>query len=195
MTSLFFIVLVLYVLTYVKLKHEQLAAEKQQKATEEQLRKIQEIQAAVKELPRQYFAYDSTYKRFSLVKNIEFELQQDIIRPQYIGYLLGVGRSIQNLINTLNSKYSNMDIKYVVVIEGMASRDNYPDNYSLSYKRALALLNLWQEHNIRLDQSVCEVQIAGSGIGGIGRFRGKEEYRNQRILIQVVPKIGTIKIE
>jgi hypothetical protein len=30
---------------------------------------------------------------------------------------------------------------------------------------------------------------------GIGRFPSKEEYKNQRILIQIVPKIGEIKIE
>ena len=66
MTSLFFIMLVLYVLTYLKLTN-------QQKATEQQLNKIKEIQNAVKELPREYFQYDSIYKRFSLVQNIEFE--------------------------------------------------------------------------------------------------------------------------
>lgn len=50
-----------------------------QKATEQQLSKIKEIQAAVRELPKEYFSYDSIYKRFSLVRNIEFEPQQDII--------------------------------------------------------------------------------------------------------------------
>jgi N-glycosylase/DNA lyase len=63
MTSLFFIMLVLYVLTYLKLTN-------QQRATEQQLNKIKEIQAAVKELPQNYFQYDSIYKRFSLVQNI-----------------------------------------------------------------------------------------------------------------------------
>ena len=62
MTSLFFIMLVLYVLTYLKLTN-------QQRATEQQLNKIKEIQAAVKELPQDYFQYDSEYKRFSLVQN------------------------------------------------------------------------------------------------------------------------------
>lgn len=188
MTSLFFIMLVLYVLTYLKLTN-------QQRATEQQLNKIKEIQAAVKELPQDYFQYDSIYKRFSLVQNIEFERGQDIIKPMYEQYLIDVGVSIKDLISNLKSKYVQQDIKYVVVIEGMASNDNYFDNYPLSYKRAWAVMKLWQRENVMPDQSVCEVQVAGSGTGGIGRFPHNEEFKNQRILIQIVPKIGEIKLE
>lgn len=188
MTSLFFIMLVLYVLTYLKLTY-------QQKATEEQLNKIKEIQAAVTELPREYFAYDEVHKRFSLVQNIEFERGQDIIKDGDTQYLINVGESIRRLINNLKAKYVNQDIKYVVIIEGMASDDAFVDNYPLSYKRAWAVMKLWQDENVMPDQSVCEVQVAGSGTGGIGRFPSEEEVKNQRILIQIVPKIGEIKIE
>ena len=188
MTSLFFIMLVLYVLTYLKLTN-------QQRATEQQLNKIKEIQAAVKELPQDYFQYDSEYKRFSLVQNIEFERGKDIIKPIYEKYLIDVGVSIKDLISNLKSKYAQQDIKYVVIIEGMASNDNYIDNYPLSYKRAWAVMKLWQRENVMPDQSVCEVQVAGSGTGGIGRFPNNEEFKNQRILIQIVPKIGEIKLE
>lgn len=188
MTSLFFVMLVLYVLTYLKLTN-------QQRVTQQQLNKIKEVQAAVKELPRKYFAYDSVYKRFSLVQNIQFAQKSDVIREGDIQYLTNVGKSISNLIDTLKTKYAGQDIKYVVIIEGMASKDNYPDNYTLSYKRALAVQNLWYERNIRFDQTICEVQVAGSGTGGIGRFPRNQETRNQRILIQIVPKIGEIKVE
>lgn len=188
MTSLFFIMLVLYVLTYLKLTN-------QQKATEEQLNKIKDIQAAVKELPKQYFQYDSIYKRFSLVQNVEFQNGKDIIKPTDENYLINVGNSIRNLINKLKTKYAKQDIKYVVIIEGMASNDNFSDNFPLSYKRAWAVLKLWQSKNIMPDQSVCEVQVAGSGTGGIGRFAPKDEFKNQRILIQIVPKIGDIITE
>ncbi len=188
MTSLFFIMLVLYVLTYVKLTN-------QQKATEQQLKKIKEIQAAVKELPKEYFQYDSVYKRFSLVHNIEFQSGQDIIKPNDKQYLINVGISIKNLINNLKKKYNNQDIKYVVIIEGMASNDNFRNNYPLSYLRAWAVMKLWQRAYIMPDQAVCEVQVAGSGTGGIGRYPIIEEYKNQRILIQIVPKIGELKIE
>jgi len=188
MTSLFFIMLVLYVLTYLKLTN-------QQKATEQQLNKIREIQSAVKELPKEYFVYDSIFKRFSLVRNIEFEPREDIIKEKDIQYLVDVGNSIRTLIQTLKNQYANQDIKYVVIIEGMASSDNYLDNFPLSYKRAWAVQKLWQQRGIMPDQSVCEIQVAGSGTGGIGRFPGTEERKNQRILIQIVPKIGEIKIE
>lgn len=188
MTSLFFIMLVLYVLTFVKLTN-------QQKATELQLKKIKEIQAAVKELPKEYFKYDSVYKRFSLVNNIEFKAGQDIIKPTDKQYLINVGVSIKDLINKLKKKYSDQDIKYVVIIEGMASLDNFKNNFPLSYLRAWAVMKLWQRVNIMPDQTVCEVQVAGSGTGGIGRFPTTEEWKNQRILIQIVPKIGELKIE
>ncbi len=188
MTSLFFIMLVLYVLTYLKLNY-------QQRATEQQLNKIKEIQAAVKELPKEYFQYDSIYKRFSLVQNVEFEKGKDRIKPKYEKYLIDLGLSIRNLIDTLKFKYAQHDIKYVVVIEGMASKDNFNDNFPLSYKRSWAVLKLWQEKKIILDPNVCDVQIAGSGTNGIGRFSANEENKNQRILIQIVPKIGEIKIQ
>ena len=175
MTSLFFIMLVLYVLTFVKLKI-------QQQATEEQLNKIKEIQNAVKELPAEYFVYDPLYKRFSLNKNIEFEPRQDIINETDIGYLVKVGEAIYNLIETLKVKYAGQDIKYIVIIEGMASKDSYFDNFPLSYKRAWAVKKLWAQYNIILDQSVCEIQIAGSGTEGIGRYATNEETKNQRIL-------------
>lgn len=57
----------------------------------------------------------------------------------------------------------------------MASNDNFIDNFPLSYKRAWAVQKLWEQHEIMSDPSVCEVQIAGSGTGGIGRFPNREE--------------------
>lgn len=188
MTSLFFIMLVLYILTFLKLTN-------QQRVTEQQLNKIKEVQAAVKELPKDYFQYDSIYKRFSLVQNVEFETGLDVIKPHYKDYLIQVGNSISQLINKLKTKYAGQDIKYVVIIEGMASNDRYTENFPLSYLRAWAVLKLWQSSNIELDPGVCEVQVAGSGTGGIGRFPVSEEYKNQRILVQIVPKIGEITIE
>lgn len=195
MTALFFIMLVLYVLTYLKLSNERRIIEREKKVTEQQLNKIKEIQAAVKELPKEYFQYDSIYKRFSLVQNVEFEKGKDIIKPNDKEYLIDVGNSISKLINDLKTKYAQQDIKYVVIIEGMASNDNFSDNFPLSYKRAWAVLKLWQKQNIELDPTVCEIQVAGSGTEGIGRFPHKEEFKNQRILIQIVPKIGEIKIK
>lgn len=186
MTSLFFIMLVLYVLTFVKLKM-------QQKATEEQLKKIKEVQASVKGLDKNYFQYQPIYKRFSLKEQIQFDENEAVIKPEYHNYLNNVGRSIKNLIDDLKVKYPNDNIQYLVVIEGMASSpgDSFA-NYVLSYKRALSLFQHWQKNNIIFDDRTCEIQIAGSGEGGIGRFSG-DDTRNQRFLIQIIPKIGDIK--
>lgn len=185
MTSLFFIMLVLYVLTFVKLSN-------QKNASEQQLKKIQEIQTAVKSLPSQFFTYDEKYGRYSLSRNINFETMKDVINEDDKIYLKDVGESISDLINELKVKYKGQDIRYVVLIEGMASKDYYIDNYQLSYRRALAVKRLWQSEGIILDPAVCDVQVAGSGVEGIGRYPKKEEAKNQRILIQIIPKIGKI---
>ena len=84
------------------------------------------------------------------------------------------------------------DIKYLILIEGMSSSDNYKNNYLLSYARAWAVKKLWDTNNIDLDPSICEIQISGSGPGGIGRYPKNEDKKNQRILIQIIPKIGNI---
>ena len=187
MTSLFFIMLVLFVLVIAMMK-------RQQQATEQQLKQILDIQSAVKELPKEYFAYDSIYKRFSLIQNVEFKVNTDELRNRDDEqYLVKVGQSIKKLIDTLQIKYQNQDIKYVVLIEGMSSSDNYKDNYPLSYHRAWKVKKLWDEHDIYLNPNVCEIQISGSGTGGIGRYPTEQHQKNQRILIQVIPKIGTIE--
>lgn len=189
MTSLFFVMLALYILTVAVLRN-------QQKATEEQLNKIKEIQNATKALPEEYFQYQPEYKRFTLKTQINFSAKSSRIPSSDYEYLIGVGRSIQKLVDTLKVKYKNTDIKYLIVIEGMASKDNYRNNYQLSYERALALYDFWNDKRvqIKLDPSICEVIISGSGVGGVGRFeKQSEEYKNQRFLIQIIPKIGKIE--
>jgi outer membrane protein OmpA-like peptidoglycan-associated protein len=187
MTSLFFIMLVLFVLTIAMMK-------RQQKATVEQLKRIVEIQNSVKELDKRYFYYQDEYKRFSLKKQIQFDPAKSTIKPEYKEYLLEVGRNIESLIKRLQTKYQNNDIKYMIIIEGMSSNDNYKYNDELSYQRALSLLKLWNQNSIYFDPTFCELQIAGSGTKGVGRFEGvKNEYKNQQFLIQIIPKIGKIE--
>jgi hypothetical protein len=187
MTSLFFVMLVLFVLTIGYLQY-------QKNATEKQLQKIQELQTAVQQLPSQYFEYQPKYKRFGIKEQIRFPRGEDKIPVEYRDYLINVGHSIFRLIYTLNSdpKFRGLDIKYLIVIEGMASRDNYPYNFELSYKRALSLYRLWKSKGILLDPKICEVQISGSGTEGIREYYGKEEYKNQRFLIHIIPKMGKI---
>ena len=183
MTSLFFVMLVLYVLTVVALQY-------QQQATREELRKIKEVQNATKQLDKAYFQYQPLYKRFALNRQIQFPVGRSTIPTADAPYLRGVGLSIKRLIDRLQSKYRNQNIKYLIVIEGMASRDGYGLNDELSYQRALALRRFWLRENIMLNPDICEVIVGGSGEEGVGREQ--PERKNQRILIQIIPKIGTL---
>ena len=219
MTSLFFIMLLLFVLAAGGMYLEKENAEKEKKATEEQLRKIEEIQEAVKQLPTQYFEEDIDNHRWTLKKEFSpaFEERDDnILVKNDTAKLNEVGRSLINVINQLNNlketpQYKDMNISYLLVIEGMASRDKYSDNDGLSYRRALSLYYLWQKHGISFEESQCEVQISGSGIRGIRpynteyyealkrgdenpdvKFDAQEEKRNQCIIIQIIPKISSI---
>lgn len=186
MTSLFFIMLVLFVLAVAMMKKKAIANERE-------LDKIKEIQNSVKELDTRYFSYQEEYKRFTLKKQIQFDPAKSDIKEEYESYLLDVGKNIEALVARLQTQYKNNDIKYMIIIEGMASNDLYKDNDGLSYRRALSLLKLWDKNNIHFDSNFCELQIAGSGTRGVGRYRGKSEMKNQQFLIQIIPKIGKIE--
>ena len=205
MTSLFFLMLVMFVLTIISLRNSILEAERLRQVSEEQLRNVQQIQEAVNQLPADYFEEDASNQRWILKKayspsfnaaDFDIRVLNDTTR------LIEVGESLMGVINKLNMmkdnpKYKDMDITYLVVIEGMASKDSYFDNDALSYKRALSLYYLWKRNGISFEKSQCEVQVSGSGIRGRGRFnddgdKPDEEVKNQRIIIQIVPKIGNI---
>ena len=212
MTSLFFIMLLLFVLASGGMYLDK-------EATEEQLRKIEEIQEAVKQLPTQYCEEDKENHRWTLKKEFSpafKERDANIYALNDTAKLVEVGNSLIEVIKKLNylketSKYKDMNISYLVVIEGMASRDNYYDNDGLSYRRALSLYYLWKKNGISFEQSQCEVQISGSGIRGIrpyntdyynavrlgdsdadSKFNLQEEKKNQCIIIQIIPKISSI---
>lgn len=205
MTSLFFIMLVMFVLTIVSLRNSLIEAERLRRISEEQLKALQQIQEAVNQLPTDYFEEDSTNKRWILKHSYspKFNAKDYDIRVlNDTTSLIEVGNSLMGVIENLNQmkndpKYKDMDITYLVVIEGMASKDNYYDNDALSYKRALMLYYLWKRNGISFEKSQCEVQISGSGVRGRGRFNADgqhshDEVRNQRIMIQIVPKIGNL---
>ena len=205
MTSLFFLMLVMFVLTIISLRNTILETERLRQVSEEQLRNVQQIQEAVNQLPVDYFEEDATNKRWILKKSYSPSFRAadyDIKVLNDTTKLIEVGSSLMGVIKQLNimkedPKYKDMDITYLVVIEGMASKDSYYDNDALSYKRALSLYYLWKRNGISFEKSQCEVQVSGSGIRGRGRFNSdgnnpEEEVKNQRIMIQIVPKIGNL---
>ncbi len=162
------------------------------KVNEQQFNTIKEIEAAIQELPEDLFEYDHVYKRYQLKRQIQFEIGSDIIvNLDDVYYLNRVGTEILSLVEKLQDKYKDKDIRYVIIIEGMASKDDYYDNDRLSYQRALSVSKLWKRNGIIFNENICEVQISGSGIGGIGRDT-LNEAKNQRILIQILPKIGKL---
>lgn len=201
MTSLFFIMLTLFVLVIVLLH-------KRMEATEKQLEEIKKVEASTKELGRtKYYAYRPEYKKFVL--NVWC----------YFGQLKSGLADLQT--NTQDLRNAGMEIeqflarnknnKYLLIIEGQASR-NSPQwtecNYRLSFQRALTLMKFWKDI-CRIDFGAnCEIQIAGSGDGRYNfgytggenterfkeldatlmRERGDKEKYNQRFIIHVIPK-------
>ncbi len=201
MTSLFFIMLTLFVLVIVLLH-------KRMEATEKQLEEIKKVEASTKELGRtKYYAYRPEYKKFVLNVRCYFdELKSGLADLQTNTQdLRNAGMEIEQFLAR------NKNNKYLLIIEGQASR-NSPQwterNYRLSFQRALTLMKFWKDI-CRIDFGAnCEIQIAGSGDGRYNfgytggeyterfkeldatlmRERGDKEKDNQRFIIHVIPK-------
>ena len=166
MTSLFFIMLVLFIVCVVKMKGINDQLDKEVNAKEEQLRKIEELNNSIKEIDNKYFAYDEQFKRHTL-KDIEVSFNTyssniyDIEQEQ-LDKLLKAGLAIAHFMNSAKSKIP--EAQYMLIIEGQSSKDYYTRNYELSYERALALIKFWSSNGIEFDSlGNCEVLISGSG--------------------------------
>lgn len=189
LTGLFVVMLVLFVLSYKLLSDSK-------KATEEELNKIKEIQKISESLPQKFFEYQKEYKRWTLKRPIQFANNSHIIPITDYEYLMEVGDSLLQMLTSLQKTYEKDSLKYLIILEGMSSKVGIdPDPNNLSYRRAKSLFEFWQKNKIIFDPDVCEIMIAGSGTAGIGRYVFDpplylEERRNQRILVQVVPKIS-----
>jgi outer membrane protein OmpA-like peptidoglycan-associated protein len=195
-TSLFFVMLVLYVITFVVLKQEQ----NKYKADAERLRKLQNIENAVNKIDTNYFAYRPEYKKHILkvkvqfpkgssnIETLEYQNRVDLVRA---GAILG------NLILKMNEEYADQNIKYLVIVEGQASQSGETDaNYKLSFERALSLLNFWKNQDVNIGEGRlenCEFVLAGSGEYGEPRENDQNDEANQRFLIHIIPKIGILK--
>lgn len=191
MTSLFFVMLVLFVLVYSM--QNIIIGRLGEKGDE--LDRIKDIEKAVNNIDKRYFEYDSVNKKHILKMNFLFlpKGSSDIntIVPDKRKELLEAGYIIKKLI----LKYPEEEnIKYFIVIEGQASKDGWTGNDDLSYHRAQSLIKFWEQNNVGLDKlKNCEIVIAGSGEKGIPRTQPDIGNANQRFLITIVPKIGQIK--
>lgn len=190
MTSLFFVMLVLFVLVYTM--QNKMIGELGEKAAE--LERIKEIEKTVNNIDTNYFKYDEVNKKHILNMHFLFPKgSSDIskIFPDKRSELIEAGNVIKRLI----LKYPEEEnIKYLIVVEGQASKDNWSGNDDLSYHRAQSLIKFWEQNNIGLDKlKNCEIIVAGSGEKGIPRTQPDVGDANQRFLITIIPKIGQMK--
>ena len=201
MTSLFFIMLILFILTVCMLQKEIFSAqqardkaEKEQKATQAQLDKIREIEEGISKIDPTLFEYNSTYKKHILKIDVSFprgSADMTTIDNNILCKLQSAGKTVRDFIQVA---HNDLNVQYLLIIEGQASKDNYVGNDQLSYDRALALYKFWSNHGISFSRNACEVIISGSGQNGILRIQpdnGTNEA-NQRFLIHIVPKPGII---
>lgn len=212
MTSLFFIMLVLFIVCIGKMKYDNVILENernQANAEKEQLERILQLEAQFEELSKSSaLQYVEEKKMFVAKDFIGIEIfkpftsndmlrEATTIKNEYIETVDSVGQSLLKVVKKLYEK--NPDLNFQLVIEGYAAiewailqNNTYnPDEkvpYELSYKRALALYNRWLSKGINLRPYNTEVIIAGSGWNGINR--DKKEDNNKRFVIQIIPKIS-----
>jgi flagellar motor protein MotB len=170
--------------------------------TKTQLEELKEIQESVKNIDSTYFSYDLNYKRYTL-KNITVSFRTESadmldISQEDRNKLLQAGQSILSFVDAAIAK--NPDTKYLLIIEGQSSKDDYhideyKNNDVLSYRRALALKEYWLNNNIIFEDHKCEIVVSGSGQSGSFREQPDDSSnkKNQRFVIHILPKIGDVK--
>ena len=226
MTSLFFIMLVLYVVSFLMYKKQ--LSQLEQTNTElakvknrliikaEKAKILDEVEQNLKPLRdnKALFRYEKEYKRFTLAFDVKFNIgETEINQSGLFNYsntiekINNAGVELQKVIDALlqhrktNEKMKN--VSYLVIIAGYASQleneDQYTE-YERSYQRAYHLWEHWKLKGVDFEdekyKGLIDLQIAGNGWGGVGRFKRdpennfRNETGNQRFIIQIVPKIG-----
>lgn len=197
MTSLFFVMLVLFVLVIVLLYKRMEQIDKQRLEITAKLDEIKKVQESTKDLSTDFFVYRPDYKKYVLniqgryprgMSNIEDIISDD--KGGLMKKIVDAGLEIQRF---LKEHHEN---QYLLIIEGQASKDdphktNYEFNYELSYERALGLTRYWMVNADIEFGSNCEILISGSGDGKLDTHAMREiddETKNQRFLIHIIPK-------
>lgn len=217
MTSLFFVMLVLFVLSLAIVKKNNIAIVEQNKellqlkdslakalqdanVTIEQQSRILRIDEQFKPLQEagafKYYEKSRKFVAKDLLGVEIFNPNSPDILDEYKSTALEVGRVIDTTLQTLHSQ--NPDFRYLLVIEGNVANTfdhRYDEDgiygYKLSYERALAVYLLWQQRGIDLRKYNTEVLLCGSGWNGLDRDV-IEDY-NKRFSIQIIPKVSSPK--
>ncbi len=239
MTTLFAIMLVLFVVSYSRFKNK----EKQLKSLVDEYENIITVYSTVGSIDSTaYFGYNEEFLKHLFTVDVEYQQKEyriDKLKLDEIDKgaadnkrdsIIQAGKLIEETIlrlennkeikEALISDSSRNNIKFLVVIEGQASKigfnvDDWHNNYTLSYLRASFLNEFWKQNNIDLASIPrCELIISGSGEGGVprvipdvaalkdkatdtkafSRLWSEEEGKNQRFLIHIVPVIGNIDV-
>jgi hypothetical protein len=194
MTSLFFVMLVLYIVTFVILNSKT----QELRVQADQLQKIKNVEKALSELDRKYFEFDNVNKRYRMNIDATFKRNSSDIIDIPTDTRLEILNAGQDLYSKMVSIVDeNPDINYLLVIEGLTQRsnDNWIENpdggYKLSYRRSLSLYNYWKSNGLdfRAIGEQCEVIIAGSGYFSQARDLYNEE-NNRKFSIQITSKVG-----
>jgi hypothetical protein len=217
MTSMFFVMLVLFVLVYtmqskvideareanekLRVLNERLGETEEEReqylealeAKAEELERIKAIDAAIRELEKGgLYEYNTTCKRFELKQDILFERNSAVIPQNAKNQLIEAGKQLQQLLLKFKD---NEQVKFIVVIEGRAARHEdarknlkFANNVKdLGYSRSLSLHQLWTQNGIAMNNTNSEIFISSSGFDGLCRYTGAEEGKNKRFIIQVIP--------
>ena len=184
MTSVFIIVLVLFVLVIVLLNNRM-------KATLMELENIKKVEASTRDLEGEYFSYNKEYEKFILNIDCQFPVRKydiNLLDKQTRDKLMDAGRQVKNFLE------NHSENQYLVIVEGQASANSEAwteYNYNLSYQRALSLIKFWATNpDVKFSEKNCELQIAGSGDGRLSAktMRDSVNVKNQRFLIYIIPK-------
>ena len=195
MTSLFFVMLVLFIGAIVVLDQERREFKGKYETSKKEKEILEQINEATKNIDSTYFEYKEEFKKHKLKISVNYGNDVDQIEtlPELTQkQLLAAGVKLRDFVQETTSQ--NPNIQYLLIIEGQASKIG-PEaiNYPLSYRRAYGLKQFWENNGIKFTATNCEVLICGSGDGrqsGTGLMREKTEKLNQRFLIHILPKPG-----
>lgn len=217
MTTLFAIMLVLFTISYGRFKGRErslVEINDSLQVFKDKYNEIRSIYTAVENINPKYFEFNPTFVKhiFKIqvtyqrgqfdLNRLEDDANGNVVRADSLRQqIVKAGEEIRSTIVKLQNNDSiKQDIKYLVVIEGQASKDGFNtddwhNNNVLSYQRALALHHFWRDKaNIDFsNMDKCELVICGSGEGGMPRD-SLREMNNQRFLIHIVPVIGNIRL-
>lgn len=231
MTTLFAIMLVLFAVSFSRFK----VKEKQLQSLVDEYENIITVYSTVSAIDStSYFGYNKQYLKHLFTVDVQYQTREYDIQHKLLydgtnnvekansirDSIIAAGQLVKKTISSLEQSDSASDnIKFLVIIEGQASRmpyhaNDWMNNYTLSYLRAQYLNEFWKANGIDLESPQCQVIISGSGEGGVPRYVPDEEAlraqypnpveykrmfnsieeKNQRFLIHIVPVIGNIDV-